>query len=86
LGILLNFKRSNSRRKREKIPAQSLKRYKVSLDELEIKLALELGDGDLALGIRRAIVLAAMRQPQTQHIEHIAGVSALFTSSTKIET
>jgi hypothetical protein len=34
----------------------------VSLDSLEIDLALRLGDGDLRLGIRRAIIFASMRQ------------------------
>jgi hypothetical protein len=41
---------------------QPLKRIEVSLDGLEVELALRLGDGDLTLGIRRAIVLASMRQ------------------------
>jgi hypothetical protein len=39
-----------------------LKDIEVSLDSLEVELALSLGDGDLKLGIRRAIVLARMRQ------------------------
>jgi hypothetical protein len=34
----------------------------VTLDGLEAELALRLGDGDLTLGIRRAIVLASMHQ------------------------
>jgi hypothetical protein len=34
----------------------------VALDRIELKLALNLGDGDLTLGIRRAVVLAGMRQ------------------------
>jgi hypothetical protein len=34
----------------------------VPLDDLEIKLAVKLGDGDLTLGIRRAVVFASMRQ------------------------
>jgi hypothetical protein len=31
------------------------------LDEFEMKLALELGNDDLRLGIRRAVVLTSMR-------------------------
>ena len=42
--------------------AQALKHVDVSLSRLEIELALRLGDGDLRLGIRRAIILASMRQ------------------------
>jgi hypothetical protein len=41
---------------------QPLKHFEVSLDGLEIKMALILGDGDLTLGIRRAVVFASMRQ------------------------
>jgi hypothetical protein len=39
-----------------------LKHIEVSLDGLEVELALRLGDGDLRLGIRRAIIFASMRQ------------------------
>jgi hypothetical protein len=46
----------------KKSNVQPLKRIEVSLDGLEVELALRLGDGDLTLGIRRAIVLASMRQ------------------------
>ena len=42
--------------------AQPLKHVEVALDRIELKLALILGDGDLTLGIRRAVVLAVMRQ------------------------
>jgi hypothetical protein len=42
--------------------AQPLKHIEVSLDSLEVELALRLGDGDLTLGIRRAIVFASIRQ------------------------
>jgi hypothetical protein len=41
---------------------QPLKQIEVLLDALELKLALGLGDGDLTLGIRRALVLTGMRQ------------------------
>jgi hypothetical protein len=46
----------------KKSKVQLLKHIEVSLDSLEVELALRLGDGDLTLGIRRAIVLASMRQ------------------------
>jgi hypothetical protein len=46
----------------KKSNVQPLKHIEVSLDSLEVELALRLGDGDLTLGIRRAIVLASMRQ------------------------
>jgi hypothetical protein len=41
--------------------AQPLKRVEVALDGIEVKLALILGDGDVKLGLRRAVVLAVMR-------------------------
>lgn len=41
---------------------QPLKRIEVLLDALELKLAVKLGEGDLTLGIRRALILAGMRQ------------------------
>jgi hypothetical protein len=46
----------------KKSKVQPLRRIEVSLDGLEVELALRLGDGDLTFGIRRAIVLASMRQ------------------------
>lgn len=46
----------------KKSKAQPLKHVEVSLDALEVEAALRLGDGDLTLGIRRAIILASMRQ------------------------
>ena len=46
----------------KKSNAQPLKQVKVSLTGLEIELALRLGDGDLTLGIRRAIIFASMSQ------------------------
>jgi len=42
--------------------AQPLKRMEVSLDGATIKMAVKLGEGDLSLGIRRAVVLATMRR------------------------
>jgi hypothetical protein len=59
LGILLIFKRVRRRRKQGRL--QSFKKFDVCLDEFETKLALELGEGDLRLGIRRAVVLASIR-------------------------
>ena len=44
------------------VAVQPLKLLEVSLDSLEIEMALKLGEGDLTLGIRRAVVLAGMRQ------------------------
>jgi hypothetical protein len=38
-----------------------MKQATVSLDHLEIELALKLGDGDLGRGIRRAVVIASLR-------------------------
>jgi hypothetical protein len=55
-------------RKRKSIPegkksnAQPLKHIEVLLDGATVKMALKLGDGDLSLGIRRAVVLASIRQ------------------------
>jgi hypothetical protein len=46
----------------KKSNAQPLKHIEMSLDSLEVELALRLGDRDLTLGIRRAIVFASMRQ------------------------
>jgi hypothetical protein len=44
-----------------KSTAKRLKRLEVSLDGATIKMALNLGDGDLSLGVRRAVVLASKR-------------------------
>ena len=55
-----NKKNESSAGKKSNV--EPLKPIKVSLDGLEVKLALRLGDGDLTLGIRRAVVLAGMRQ------------------------
>jgi hypothetical protein len=46
----------------KKSAVQPLKHIEVSLDRLEVELALRLGDGDLTLGIRRAIIFASIRQ------------------------
>jgi hypothetical protein len=58
--IVTKKKKSCGGGKKPKRP--TLKHIEVSLDSLELELALRLGDGDLTLGIRRAIVFASMRQ------------------------
>ena len=65
MGILLAFRKTKLSRKRKQGNLQALKLFDVSLDEFETKLALELGDGDMCLGIRRAVVLASMRTLQS---------------------
>ena len=59
---LVTTKKKKSCAGGKKSSAKPLKHVEVSLDGLEVELALRLGDGDLTLGIRRAIVLASMRQ------------------------
>ena len=50
--------RKKMKRNRQKTnsTAKRLKHLEVSLDGATIKMALNLGDGDLSLGIRRAVV------------------------------
>lgn len=62
MGISLTINKKKSGRRGKKVSIQSLKRLEVSLDGLEIKMALKLGDGDLSLGIRRAVIFASMGQ------------------------
>ena len=38
-----------------------MKEFKVALDDIEAEIAIKLGDGDLCLGIRRAVILAGLR-------------------------
>jgi hypothetical protein len=64
MGILLTFK-NKRRRETKRVRLQTLTHLQVALDNLEIKMALHLGDGDLSLGIRRALVLGSMRQFET---------------------
>jgi hypothetical protein len=59
---LVTRKKKKSCRGGKKSAIQPLKHIEVSLDRLEVELALRLGDGDLALGIRRAIIFASIRQ------------------------
>jgi hypothetical protein len=59
---LVTRKKKKSCRGGKKSNVQLLKHIEVSLDSLEVELALRLGDGDLTLGIRRAVILASMRQ------------------------
>jgi hypothetical protein len=59
---LVTTKKKKSGGGGKKSNVQPLKHIEVSLDGLEVELALRLGDGDLTLGIRRAVVLVSMRQ------------------------
>jgi hypothetical protein len=59
---LVTRKKKKSCRAGKKSNVLPLKHIEVSLDGLEVELAVKLGDGDLTLGIRRAIVLASMRR------------------------
>jgi hypothetical protein len=59
---LVTRKKKKSGAGRKKSNAHPLKHVEVSLSGLEVELALRLGGGDLALGIRRAIIFASMRQ------------------------
>jgi hypothetical protein len=54
--------KKTSSRSGKKASVRPLTHVEVPLDDLEIKLAVKLGDGDLTLGIRRAVVFASMRQ------------------------
>jgi hypothetical protein len=58
--LVTKKKKSCGRGKKSAVPP--LKHIEVLLDRLEVELALELGDGDLTLGIRRAIIFASTRQ------------------------
>jgi hypothetical protein len=55
-------KKRKRNRQNSNSSAQPLKRMEVSLDGATIKMAVKLGEGDLSLGIRRAVVLATMRR------------------------
>ena len=59
-SVKVTTKKTKYGRKRRKSIFKPLKRFEVSLDGSEIKMALNLGDGDLILGIRPAIVIASM--------------------------
>ena len=48
--------------KGKKRSVQTLKRLSVSLDGATVEMAVNLGDGDLSLGIRRAVALASLGQ------------------------
>jgi hypothetical protein len=60
--LMVTTTKKQSSHKGKKSSFQPLKHLEVSLDQLEVKMALKLGDGDLTLGIRRAVILASMRQ------------------------
>ena len=55
-----NNEKSGLRKKNAGV--KRLTAVEVRLDDLEIKLAIKLGDSDLTLGIHRAVVFASMRQ------------------------
>ena len=63
-AAMKNGMRKKTKRNRQNTnsSAQPLKRMEISLDGATIKMAVKLGDGDLSLGIRRAVVLATMRR------------------------
>ena len=64
MGVLLKFERTKTRSRRKlQTKTSPLQYIAVSLDLFETELALELGDGDLTHGIRRAVILASMRPP-----------------------
>ena len=65
VGVLLPFKKKRSNRESGRVRVQRIKHFQVALDNLEIRMALQLGDGDLCLGIRRALVLGSLRQFET---------------------
>ena len=46
-----------------------MKRITIALDRFEEKLATQIGDGDVCLGIRRAIVLTGLRAEGTPQKE-----------------
>jgi hypothetical protein len=61
-----------------------MKQVKVSLDAFEAMLATQIGEGDLSLGIRRALVLAGLRTGidplQLDEIENGTDRLAMVTS------
>ena len=57
-------KKKQSQLERERRRVQKLKQLTVSLDGATIKMAMNLGNGNLSLGIRRAVALSAMHSLQ----------------------
>jgi hypothetical protein len=55
-------KKKNSSSDGKKPRGQALTRHNVRLDGATIKMALKLGEGDVSLGIRRAVALASLRK------------------------
>jgi len=51
---------------RRKSKTKLLRRVEVSLDGATITMAVKLGDGDLSLGIRRAVILAIKKLPSAK--------------------
>lgn len=44
-----------------------LQNLDVTLDDATVALAHELGDGNLSLGLRRAVAIAALRNSKCEH-------------------
>lgn len=59
---LYGFMRKRKKSRRGRSNLRPLKPIAVALDRLEVELALRLGDGDLTLGVRRAVALASIRE------------------------
>src|SRR5688500_16281281 len=53
--------KKKSSRVGKKSSFQPLKHVEVSLDGATVKMAIQLGGGDLSLGLRRAVVIASLR-------------------------
>jgi len=75
VGVLLPFKKKRSNRESGRVRVQRIKHFQVALDNLEIRMALQLGDGDLCLGIRRALVLGSLRQFETLTAQSVTSAS-----------
>jgi hypothetical protein len=54
--------KKKSSREGKKSSFQPLKHVEVSLDSATVKMAIQLGGGDLSLGLRRAVVIASLRR------------------------
>ena len=49
--------------------------FRITLDDLEREMALQLGDGDVALGVRRALVLTAIRDIPKARERNVSGAA-----------
>ena len=54
---MISSHKNNKSGERKKNRFRNLQQVRITFDEVEVKLAKRLGDGNLRLGIRRAIVL-----------------------------